>query len=70
MKTKENEMKTKENEMKTYKVTVYIETRYGAFVPEKKLFRAVNLESLYEILRIRGYKRYFIGSLSEPAYES
>jgi len=56
--------------MKNYNVTVYNETRFGAFVPEQKIFRAMNLESLYEILKIKGYKRYFIGSLSEPCYEN
>lgn len=55
--------------MKNYNVTVYNETRFG-FVPEQKIFRAMNLESLYEILKIKGYKRYFIGSLSEPCYEN
>jgi hypothetical protein len=56
--------------MNNYNVTVYNETIYGAFVPEQKIFRAMNLESLYDLLKMKGYKRYFIGSLSEPCYEN
>jgi len=43
---------------------------FGAFVPEQKLFKAVDIEMLHEILKIKGYKKYFIGSLLEPAYEN
>ena len=53
--------------MKTYSVTVWVETAYGGFVPEQKIFRARDLESLYALLKGRGYRRYFIGSLmAEP----
>lgn len=56
--------------MNNYNVTVYNETIYGASVPEQKNIRAMNLESLYDLLKMKGYKRYFIGSLSEPCYEN
>lgn len=46
-----------------YIVTVYIETPYGAFMPERKDIWSNSFDSLIEILKMRGYKRYFIGSL-------
>ncbi len=52
--------------MKTYKVTVYNETPWGGFIPEQKTMKAVDLNSLYSLLKERGYKRYFIGSLIDP----
>jgi hypothetical protein len=55
--------------MKTYKVTVYCESPYGALLPEIHVFRATNLAQLYEILNLKGYNKYFIGSLLEPAIE-
>ena len=51
--------------MKDYKVTVCNETPYGAFIPETRTFKALNIEMLYKNLKQNGYKRYFIGSLSE-----
>lgn len=53
--------------MNTYKVTVYIETPYGAIVPEVKFFKANNIRNLYDLLKEKGYQRYFIGSLLEEA---
>lgn len=46
-----------------YIVTVYVETPYGAFMPERKTIWANSFDSLIEILRMKGYRRYFIGSL-------
>jgi hypothetical protein len=58
-----------DEKMNEYKVTIYQENRYGAYIPYTKIFRATSLDALYEILRLRGCKKYFIGSLLEPAYE-
>jgi len=56
--------------MRIYNVTCWIVNQYGGFYTEQKQFRALNLEALYELLKTKGYKNYFIGSLSGPAYEN
>ena len=59
-------MTNAEIKTKVYKVTVYNITPWGAFIPEVKTFRAMSVEILYDILKVKGYKQYFIGSLLDP----
>jgi len=44
-------------------------SQHGGYFSEEKNIKAVNLASLYEVLNVQGYKKYFVGSLLNPAYK-